>query len=474
MIATGFIIEQTIFGIVSFCLFIIYCRQLKQDIQIENVVNLQTGTSAIILKHVKSLGYTAYVFHLGGVIGCLILVIRSIDPFPVLGIYSFVITDCLSHIGIGILLITIFEGLGSMSSKLYFKLNLPGKENFLQKWIRIISFVTLITSITTWVVENFVSKKLMYSAGLYFIYGTIIQWVVLFMYVKMIQIFKLQINNSSLLGQQLSIIKSVKKLVLVKNVFAIINIGLTIYQIYVFVDQVTNQSELNPIQADQYSPILAPLYVTQIVAYSILLWFSYSSKKEAGEQIGMSEASVTYNPQSDKPISGEIQEVVVKFKAHEIDPKMKILNTDELQRTTINRPTTNASEDSQNYPTDTLRTGISSDPSVPIDQDELKRLMRLIDQQTEAEKEGRLEEFIEEQEKLANNRNSNTYGDDSDFIVQQIQAMKERDHYEQLRTNQYSDKRLFYDVSSNNSSLPPSPPPFNPNEFEQHVKEFKK
>ena len=109
MIATGFIIEQTIFGIVSFCLFIIYCRQLKQDIQIENVVNLQTGTSAIILKHVKSLGYTAYVFHLGGVIGCLILVIRSIDPFPVLGIYSFVITDCLSHIGIGILLITILK-----------------------------------------------------------------------------------------------------------------------------------------------------------------------------------------------------------------------------------------------------------------------------------------------------------------------------------------------------------------------------
>jgi hypothetical protein len=165
MVATGFIVEQAILGLASIVLFVVYCLQLKQDIHIENVVNLQTGTSTIVLRRTKSLGYTAYIFHLGGVIGCFILILRSIDPFPVLGIYPFVVTDLLSHVGIAVLLSTIFEGLGSMASKLYFKLNLPVNENFLQKWIRVITYCTFAAAVITWVVENFVSDKLMYSAG---------------------------------------------------------------------------------------------------------------------------------------------------------------------------------------------------------------------------------------------------------------------------------------------------------------------
>ena len=509
MVAAGFIVEQSILGTVSFVLFVVYCLQLKQDIHIENVVNLQTGTSTIVFRRTKSLGYTAYIFHLGGVIGCFILILRSIDPFPVLGIYPFVATDLLSHVGIAVLLSTIFEGLGSMASKLYFKLNLPVNENFLQKWIRVITYCTFAAAVITWIIENFVSDKLMYSAGVYFIYGTIIQWIILFMYMRMIQVFQLQLNSTPLLRQNSSVVKSIKKLITVRNLFMLINILLTSYQIYVFAIQVRDQSKLDPIDPDDYSPILAPLYLTQVIGYTILLWFSYVSKSKAGEQQGLSEVSATDLRANAVPIAliqkrdeernqmnqvirpsqpnrevqkiQEVQEVVVKFKPHEMDPKMKVLDTEELQHTTINRQVSNTSENSQNlqniyetyqsYPTDTFRSEVSSDPSGPVSPDELRRLMRLIEQQTEAEKEGRLDEFIAEQERIAAVRNTttDTPGNDADYLVQQIQAMKERDRYERIRAGQPQTRRVFdiNSLSSNGCSVPPSPPPFHPEEYTQ-------
>ena len=50
-------------------------------------------------------------------------------------------------------------------------------------------------------------------------------------------------------------------------------------------------------------------------------------------------------------------------------------------------------------------------------------------QQIEAEKEGRLDEFIAEQERLATVRSTTTCTpfNDADYLVQQIQAMKEKD-----------------------------------------------
>lgn len=493
MVATGFIVEQAVLGLTSLVLFGIYCTQLKQDIYIENVINTQIGTSTIVFKHTKSLGYTAYIFHLGGVIGCFILILRSIDPFPVLGIYPFVATDLLSHIGIAVILSTIFEGLGSMASKLYFKLNLPVNENFLQKWIRVITYCTFAAAIITWIVENFVSDKLMYSAGVYFIYGTIIQWIILFMYMRMIQVFQLQLNCAPLLRKDSSVVKSIKKLITVRNLFMLVNTLLTSYQIYVFAIQVRDQSKLDLIDPDSYSPILAPLYLTQVIGYTILLWFSHVSKSQAGEQQGLSEVSATDLRANVVPIdliqrraeernqavqSKEVREVVVKFKQHEMDPKMKVLNTEELQHTTINQQTDNTSENSQNiyetyqsYPTDTFRSEVSSDPSVQVNPDEFRRLMRLIDQQTEAEKEGRLDEFIAEQERLATVRSTTTCTpfNDADYLVQQIQAMKEKDRYERIRAGQPQNRRTFdiTSFSSNGSSVPPSPPPFHPEEYTQ-------
>lgn len=463
MVATGYIIEQVVLGLISLYLFIAYGIQLKRDIYIENVVSLQTGVNTIVFERVKSLGYTAFIFHLGGVAGCFVLILRSIDPFPVLGIYPFVVTDLLSHIGIAFLLSTIFEGLGSMASKLYFKLNLPANENFLQKWIRVITYCTFSIAIITWTVENFISAKLVYSAGVYFIYGTLIQWIILLLYARMIQVFQLQLGDKPLLPQNVTMAKSIRKFKIVRNLFCLINVLLTVYQVYIFIMQAYNQSELDPINPDEYTPVAAPLYMTQVIGYIVLLGFSYVSKKKAGDAHGLSEVSTINLREHERAREREpgcqpgqpgrlvhtgVQEVVVKFKQHEIDPKMKVLDTEGLMHTTINRRMSDASEDSQilsnTYPTGTFRTEVSSDPSGPINSDEFKILMRLIEQQSEAEKEGRLEEFIAEQERAAKQSNM-----DSDYLVQQIYAMKERNRYESTISN----------------SLPPSPPPFRMEEY---------
>lgn len=506
MVAAGFIVEQVILGCWSVVLFVLYGLQLYQDISIEQIVDMQTGAtnSTIVFRRTKSIGYTAYIFHLGGVIGCLILVIRSLDPFPVLGIYPFVATDLLSHIGIAVLLNTLFEGIGSIASKLYYKLNLPVNENFLQKWIRIISYTTLLVAFITWIVENFVSNLLMYSAGVYFLYGTIIQWIIFILFSRMLRIFKGQLGPNSPLLKDRSIRESIKKLQWIQFLFVTINVALTIYQIFVFANQIKNRSTVESlnINHDSYKPISAPLYLTQIAGYSILMWFCYIPADKAGVQAGLSEASEMTNvygnvygnqyvngngngnqspnqpnfngdrTQNDKRTQNHtsIQEVVVKFKSHEMDPKMKVLDSEELKRTTINRQITyeNSNFDEPNtregsiYPTDTIRstadTDLSSDQQGPLPQDELRRLMHLIEQQEQAAKEGKLDpqEYI-------------TRPDDSAFLMNQIQAMKDLDIYERIRSNRPKNVDNYSISSGSSAQNPPTPPVFDPSQYSREL-----
>ncbi len=506
MVAIGFIVEHAILGTWSLILFVLYFTQLRQDISIERIVNMQTGesNSSIIFKNTKSLGYTAYVFHLGGTIGCLILIVRSIDPFPVLGVLPFVATDLLSHLGIAVLLNTLFEGMGSMASKMYYKLNLPVGGNFLQWWIRLISYLTVMVAMITWAVENFVSNILMYSAGVYFIYGTCIQWIILLIYNRMIRVFQGQFGSGSQFLNDSSAAKSMKKLGWIRSMFLGINIFLTIYQIYIFINQVRSREtreslKMNP---NQYHPVSAPLYLIQILGYSLLLWFCYiPSNKIGNKAVGLSETSMT-NISKKVAIrqmhAPEVQEVVVKFKNHEA--MHPAINNEDPQHTTIaiNRQGSIDSHESQidaegrmlppiynsyrSYPSDTVNSTAISETSTdivePIHPDELRRLMRLIEQQAQAEKEGRLDEFIKQQES-SNLRG--TFTSDQQYLHNQIQAMKEREYYERMRFNRANNFRdnnfradnLSAGLSPNNSappsiphsannSAPPSAPPSPP------------
>ncbi len=509
MIATGYIVEQSVLGAWSLLLFVFYAIQLKQDVYIERIVNIQDGaqTNSIVFRRTKSLGYTAYIFHLGGTLGSLILVIRSIDPFPALGILPFVATDLLSHIGIAVLLNTLFEGIGAIASKVYYKLNLPIDENFLQRWIRRLSYVTMFVAIITWIIENFVSSQLMYSAGAYFLYGTIIQWIILILFSRMIRIFESQLGPNSPLIKDNSLRESIRKLKWIQFLFLFINTLLTIYQIYVFAGQIRNRTTRDELDIDSenYKPISAPLYLTQIVGYTILLWFCYVPSKKAGNQVGLSEVSeATRTAYLANASAGErqileerkvteIREVVVKFKDHELDPKIKVLDTEELQRTTVNRQLSGEASDPVSLQdihlkyqqNGSVRSNASSDYQ-PIDPQELQRLMRIIEQQEQAEKEGKLDELLAQQERdlkvtqaLYASRGDDTqdtnsgFDNDRDFLSYQIQAMKEREYYERVRhsANEQLTKHTGQalrqamqniDQSSDSglSSVPPTPPPF--------------
>jgi hypothetical protein len=115
------------------------------------------------------------------------------------------------------------------------------------------------------------------------------------------------------------------------------------------------------------SAIYYDVYAIQLVIYSILAYLSYVPKKNIGQAVGMSEISVQQLPQQGeihrRSVSAEsasaVREVVVKFK-------------------------------------DTETWSITS--SNNMDPEQLKKLMRLIELQGMAEQEGRLEEFLREQE----------------------------------------------------------------------------
>ena len=85
--------------------------------------------------------------------------------------------------------------------------------------------------------------------------------------------------------------QSIKKLRWIQFIFFLIIFVLTIYQIYVFADQVENKSRIVPIDGENYSPIQAPLYVTQIVSFAVMLWVSYIKPKLAGNVKGLSEVT---------------------------------------------------------------------------------------------------------------------------------------------------------------------------------------
>ena len=383
---TGYIVEQVIFASWSLVLFGILTQQVKQDNIIASIFTLQAeNNETIILQKIKKVGFTTVIFHTGCWIGTIILLIRSIDPFPVLGVFSYSTTDLLSHIGIAVLLTTLFEGIGFITAKMYNKLNLSSVR-FLQCSIHVISVTTFIVAIVTWVIENYIEDLLVYSAGVYFLYGTIIQWIILILYSKTISLFKSEINKNNEFKADNTIKKLLSKLKWIEFVFLLINIIVTIYQVYTFINQLNETVSSVVVNKDNYKPIQAPLYIVQIIAYTIILWFSYISHNEIGNTEGLSEISTTKTNNIEGYVipKEEIVEIVVGFKNNEINGEKddeKVLTDNELlnklERITQNMPT--------NEQFDSFKSDASEQQQ--ISQEEMKRLMIIIAEQEKAEQE---------------------------------------------------------------------------------------
>jgi hypothetical protein len=420
----GYIIEHALFAIWSVSLFILYSKQLQQDQILEAISQLQHQQESITLHKIKAIGATALTFHIGGWAGSLVSVIRAIDPFPMLGILPFVATDLLSHIGIAILLVTLFEGIGYFTKKTYLKLVADDRKYFLQYAIRIITYCTFLVAIGTWVVENFVIDMLAYSAGVYFIYGTIVQWAVFILFSITIQIFRNKISSDETLTHDKIIRGMISKLRWIQFIFGLINIIVTIYQIYVFESQIRNKTTNAEINKETYSVLQAPLYVGQLISYTIILWVSYVRYSNLGDQTGLSEPSVTkqtYICQREKSSKSDAIEIVVKFKDDELNSDDRYGVTPgefrEINRESYIEPRkvdevhsdqnlfnrfviTTQSIDDTTGQNDSFRSDGSNDAQ--ITKEEYKRLMYLISEQEQAEREGRINEFLNERDSEEN------------------------------------------------------------------------
>jgi hypothetical protein len=310
-VSISYIIEQSILVAWNLSLLAMYSIQLRQDSIIEYLtdgISELNSNSAIIIQRIKRVGRTAIILHIGGFIGCIINAIRCVDPFPVLGIYNYSATDLLSHIGIATLLITLFEAISSMILKMFIQLKY--KSTRFQRIVRCISYLTLVVAVSTWIVENYVSYTLMYSAGVYFVYGTIIQWILFVLYVYTIRSINTYVVCYT--GENRYILNSMlKKLIFIKYLFFIANTVLTAYQIYTFIYQVKDKLLVTTSDKTKYYFPQVPLLIAQLVGYTFILYFSYIKSSIVGDVNGMSEVTNMSNLNID--VEPKLDDNIIKF-----------------------------------------------------------------------------------------------------------------------------------------------------------------
>lgn len=390
MIELGYIIEQIICGFISIFLFIAFVKQIRQDNQIDSIVETNDAdpSNIILFKKINTPGYAKYLLHVGGTIGSIILILRSIDPYSVLGIFPYYITDLLSHAGIAFLLIIIFEGIYALFIFLYMYINSFNSDGLYNKLVRVCTISTILISIATWIIENFVDSHLYYSSGIFIMHNICIQWIILWLYHKTLENVKSKLSINILFMENNSIRNKFRHLVFIRTIFLVINILLTTYEIYIVVKYFLYSQTIDDIRifSDLYSPISDPFYVIQVIAYMIILYFSYISADKIGEITSFSE-----NKQNN---SGQVEEVIVKVKEYE----MKEVPL-EMQTTKVHIRNQSTDDNSSDHIiNNTIRSNLSSDNSGPTNPQEFQQLMALIAQQDTAENEGNLETTIQLQE----------------------------------------------------------------------------
>lgn len=363
-INVGFLVEQGIYCLWSISLLIAYFLQLKQDMLIGFLSTLAKTrkVDVIVLNKVRSTGSTALILHIGGFIGCIICVLRSIDPFPVLGVYNYKATDLLSHIGVAVLLTTVFEAISAMVSKVFinFRYDSYGYSKYFLKTVRFVSFMTFTVAIVTWVVENYITDVLMYSAGVYFTYGTCIQWTIFLLYLltlRQITNYCESIKDTTTSDKMYALRSMIRKLQFIKYMFFVILSILTGYQTYTTVNQIRYKQTIEKLDSNVYTFPNVPVFTTQVVSYTILLYFSYVKPTDAGNQKGFSDASA-YKESSLNTVTSRVipvdalltndtsvREIIVKFKDDEMDPKIKVLDSEALKRSSVKPDTVSLNMD---------------------------------------------------------------------------------------------------------------------------------
>lgn len=114
MVALGYLLESYLVSLWSAVLLTLYTIQVAYDHRVNQWTRYANNADATIFKRIEPVGLTRKILHYGGWLMAVLLVIRSLDPAPVLGIYSDLIVDYLSHTVTAILFVAILESLLSV------------------------------------------------------------------------------------------------------------------------------------------------------------------------------------------------------------------------------------------------------------------------------------------------------------------------------------------------------------------------
>jgi hypothetical protein len=150
-----------------------------------------------IISRISQLGRTRLILHRVCLIGSIILVIRSVDPIPILGIYPFVVIDILSQTNTAILVSGVLISLQTLVSSTYGRSHLDVPYYF-QIMSNILAILITLAAISTACIAEWITRQSIYSDGIYMCVLTIGDLVFLIFFWMVIQRFEKKVKMLSI------------------------------------------------------------------------------------------------------------------------------------------------------------------------------------------------------------------------------------------------------------------------------------
>lgn len=281
-----YIIEQLILSSWSIILLTLYLRQLHYNKITRRIVFEKQS-------QYKTLGKTAIILHYGGTATSILLVIRSVDPIPVFGLYPPELIDAISHTTSAILLITIYETISCLISKLFIYITITTTQSInTTLLIRTIHLLTILVSTTTTLVSSLITKRTIYSDGIFIVYVLISQWIMFLLYIltytTYLRYYEV-VKNSLRYNISVTIHKFLKKLNQIKYAGLLCLIPLTLYEIYLLFTNIN--TDISEPDKDNYKFGEAIFMYAHCIIASLILYFSYINPSYSTNKPGLSEVS---------------------------------------------------------------------------------------------------------------------------------------------------------------------------------------
>lgn len=159
-------LEQYFLTIYSVTLLLLYLYQIKNDVIINRTIDMQNAHGTIIINKTEPIGESRKWLHYTGFLVAILMVIRVLDPVPVLGFYHYGFVDIISKSCTAILLIGSMQATRCIletSAELFtYQDVIPTRVI-----IHLISVILLLSAIICSLVQTFGTSVAFWSDGIY-------------------------------------------------------------------------------------------------------------------------------------------------------------------------------------------------------------------------------------------------------------------------------------------------------------------